>query len=134
MNQHNVKVLLLGKNQKALSSLRQRLQKRGCDCWFADSPEQCSALLDTHKFALILGTDRVGQAICMAPVLDGVNCSVFCCYPVEKSCWWLPLVGRAHKSIGAPGLRPCQFLGALDRIIGENRLGNLMATAVLERA
>lgn len=87
MKRQDAKVLLLGEGAERWSHLRQCLEDRGCRCWFADSPEQCSSLLDTHDFHLVLSTSRAHQSVRMAPLLDRVSCRVFCCYAVRDGCW-----------------------------------------------
>jgi hypothetical protein len=129
MKGSDVNVLLLGEDAKSWSYLRQRLEKLSCRCWLAESPEQFATLLETHVFHLVLSTCRAHRASRIARLLDRVSCSVFCCYPVKDSCWWLPLVGQQHKSVGAPALRPSEFATEVDRVIGETMLHNMAAAA-----
>ena len=125
MNRSGVKVLFLGENAKGWAYLLQRLEQRGCHCWFADSAEEGLALLDTHEFHLVLSTYGAHQASRMTAVLGRVNCSVFCCYPVEDGCWWVPLVSQGHKYLGAPALRASEFVSMLDQMIREIALNDV---------
>jgi hypothetical protein len=127
MNRSGVKVLLLGESAKRSSYLLDRLEQRGCHCWFADSSEQGLALLDTHEFHVVLSTYSAHQASRMTAVLGRVNCGVFCCYPVEDGCWWVPLVGQGHKYLGVPALRPGEFVSMLDKMIRETVLDEVAA-------
>jgi hypothetical protein len=127
MNRSGMKVLLLGENAKGSSYLLHRLEQRGCHCWFADSAEQGLVLLDAHEFDLVLITCSLHQASRMTAVLGRVNCSVFCCYPVEDGCWWVPLVSQGHKCLGAPALRPKEFVSMLDKMIREIVLSDVAA-------
>jgi hypothetical protein len=127
MRTGEMKVLLLGKDAKGLSSLVQFLETRGCHCLVAESAERCSALLDKYEFQLILTRDRMHQANWMAPFLKRVNCRVFCYYPVENGCWWVPLAGNGDHFIRAPALCLSEFVSTLDQIVAQNNVRQIAA-------
>jgi len=122
MSQEAVRVLLLGETAKASSHLLWHLEQRGCYCWFASSAEQSIALFKKHRFPLILSTNPMRQATQMVSLLGQSNCSVFYAYPVETGCWWLPLMKDGQKCLGAPALRPREFIGVLDQMLKEIRV------------
>jgi len=127
MNQEGIKVLLLGESAMGASLLLRRLEQRGCRCWFAVSPEEGIDLFNQHVFHLILNTGPVGRANSMIALLGEANCSVYCAYPVEDSCLWLPLMDHGRKCLGAPALRPSEFLVVLDDLITEIESEQLVA-------
>jgi len=115
MSQKAVRVLLLGECTRGSSHLLWYLGQCGCHCWFAASAAEAVALFHQCKFHLILSTSPVHQATQMMSLLGRSNCSVFCAYPVEQGCWWLPLMDGGQKCFGAPGLRPSEFADVLDQ-------------------
>ncbi len=127
MNQACVKVLLLGESAEGSSYLLRRLEQRGCRCWFATSTEEALALFERHAFHLILSTSPLHQKNPLIDAVGGANCRVFSCYPVEDGCWWLPLVHHGQKCLGAPALRPSEFVSLLDRLVTEIELEDVAA-------
>jgi hypothetical protein len=119
MSQQSVRVLVLGESEKGSSHLARFLEQRGCNCWFAKSAEEGLRLLDTYKFQIVLSTRPLPQANPMVARLAESRCTVFCCQPVEDGCWWLPLVDHGKKCLGAPALRPSEFVGTLGQIVKE---------------
>jgi hypothetical protein len=118
MTKAGIKVLLLGERAMGSSVIRRRLEQRGCQCWFAVSPEEGLELFQQHEFQLLLGTGPVNQANSLIALLDDANhCSAYCAYPVEDSCVWVPLLDHGRKCLGAPVLRPSEFVTALDDLI-----------------
>jgi hypothetical protein len=127
MNQGSVKVLLLGESEIGSSFLLRRLEQRGCRCWYARSAEEGFALFDRHGFHLILSTSPLRKANPLLALLGESNCTVYYCYPVEDSCWWLPLMHHGQKCLGAPALRPSEFVDALDQMVREIQLEGMAA-------
>jgi hypothetical protein len=62
----------------------------------------------------------------MISALGLSNCHVFYAYPVENGCWWLPLMKGGQECVGAPALRPREFVGALDQTLKEIRANRLV--------
>ena len=119
MRRNIVRVLLLGESEKGSSFLARFLEQRGCHCWFASSTEEGLTLFGRYKFHLVLSTRPLRQANSMVARLGESSCSVFYCQPVEDGCWWLPLVDHGRKCLGAPALRPSEFVSALGQIVNE---------------
>ena len=132
MSQASVAVLLLGKNAKTSSNLVLRLERQGCECWFAKSAEEGVELFKRHNFQLVLSTSPVQQAMRIASLLEQSNCSVFCALPVEQGCWWLPLMNSGEKCLGAPALRAGEFVTALDQMLGGVQTGDIPAGRELQ--
>jgi len=134
MSREVVRVLLLGECAREASHLLWHLGQRGCHCCFAASAAEAVALLHQYKFHLILGTSPVHQATRMVSLLGRSKCSVFCAYPVEQGCWWLPLMNGGKKCFGAPALRPSEFAGVLDQKLKEIRVRHFTAPKRLQEA
>lgn len=127
MSQEAVRVLLLGESAKISSHLLLHLEQRGCHCWFATSAEQGIALFNKYKFHLILGTSPMHQATRMISLLGRSSCSVFYAHAVEDGCWWLPLMKDGQKCLGAPAVRPGEFVCVLDQTLKEIRVKHFAA-------
>jgi hypothetical protein len=112
-----VKVLVIGETRHGSSYLRGQLESRGCRCWFAESSAESIALYTLHSFHLILSTVPLHLRDPLLDRLSGSDCAVFCSFPVEDSCWWIPVVYRGRKCLGTPALRPSEFLGELGKIV-----------------
>jgi hypothetical protein len=119
MSQDSFRVLILGESEKGSSYLAWHLEHHGCQCWFARSTEEALALFGRYKFQLVLSTKPLRLANTMVARLEESSCSVFYCQPVEDDCWWLPLMDHGRKCMGAPALRPSEFVSVLDQLVGE---------------
>jgi hypothetical protein len=62
----------------------------------------------------------------MIALLGRSNCHVFYAYPVENGCWWLPLMSGGQECLGAPALRPREFVGVLDQTLKEIRANHFI--------
>lgn len=114
-----VSVLVVGESSEGSSFLLQRLEKRGCECHVATSSAEAVRFFAGHGFDLVLCTDWMQGINTLIATLVGSPSSLFCCHPVEDSCWWLPAVRHGEKCLGAPALRPSEFAYALDGIVEE---------------
>lgn len=112
-----VKVLVIGETDHGSSYLRGQLESRGCSCWFAQSSAESVALFEIHSFHLILSTTPLLLRDPLLERLSGSDCAVFCSFPVEDSCWWIPVIYRGRKCLGTPALRPSEFLGELGKMV-----------------
>jgi hypothetical protein len=118
-----VRVLLVGESAKGSSSLQDRLEKRGCECHASESCLEAILLSAGQAFDLILCTGQMEGINELVESLIGSPTTVFRCYPVEDSCWWLPVVRHGEKCLGAPALRPNEFASALNEIVEEINSG-----------
>jgi hypothetical protein len=124
-----LKVLLLGESAQGVFYLLRRLELLGCDCRFATSTEGAMALMDRHNFQLILSTLPLHEIDPLLPLLSESHCTVFCSYPVQDSCWWLPFVRHGQKCLGAPAFRPNEFTSFLGQLIKDIGLNEVMTQA-----
>lgn len=72
------------------------------------------------------------QATRMISLLGRSNCHVFYAYPVENGCWWLPLMNDGQECLGAPALRPREFVGVLDQTLKEIRASHFATPTRLQ--
>lgn len=112
-----VKVLVIGETRHGSSYLLGQLESRGCRCWFAQSSRESMDLFALHSFNLILSTVPLHLRDPLLDKLSGSDCAVYCSFPVEDSCWWIPVVHRGRKCLGTPALRPSEFLGELGKMV-----------------
>jgi len=114
-------VLLVGESLNQYSSLAQRLASWGGECRFATSYKEVCALLGQQTFELVISEmhSMEGSALRMIPLLKGSSTSLFCSYPIEDSCLWMPIVERGQSCWGAPALRPNEIARVLRRALTE---------------
>ena len=127
MNQSIVRVLLIGESENGSSYLRGQLESRGCSCWFAQATEKSVASFVPYPFHLILSTTPLRQVNQLLTELGGSNSTVFYSCPIEDGCWWLPLVRCGQKCLGAPALRPSEFIRELDQMVKKIRMEIVIA-------
>jgi DNA-binding response OmpR family regulator len=117
------KVLLLGAQRTWDYSLLAALKRWGCESSFATTPGSASKLFGEQEFDLVLSETRLSDSDGknLLPRLAGSRASVFFFCPVEKSCWWLPILRRGKDCYGSPALRPVEFAAELKSILRESR-------------
>lgn len=112
-----VSVLLVGKSPNLFSFIQGPLEKVGCQCYFAESPEEMGNLLSRTKLDIVLNLNSE-QSLCeLIVLLAGLRVSVFHMLPVEEGCWWLPVIRNGEKCLGTPAFRPREFRGVLAEIV-----------------
>ncbi|HTZ75892.1 MAG TPA: hypothetical protein VMB47_18390 [Candidatus Aquilonibacter sp.] len=117
MHKPSIRVLILGERHTAPSRLLTRLQRSACECWFAESAEAGAELFDKHAFHVILSIGPVHDAVQILARLSGSDCTVFSAFPVERGCWWLPIMYMGEECLGAPAMRTAEFLTLLDQAL-----------------
>ena len=123
MSTRLARVLLVGEGAKGCSSLRDCLERRGCECHVVTSSSEGILLSADCALDLILWLGQIEGINVWVESLVGSPASLFRCYPVEDSCWWLPIVRRGEECLGAPALRPGEFASALEGILQEIESG-----------
>src|SRR5258708_16816610 len=129
-----VRVLLVGENAKGSSFLLRRLEKRGCECCVATSSSEATRFSVGQVFDMVLCTDLEEGINTFISSLAGSSTTLFLCYPVENSCWWLPVLRHGAKCLGAPALRPAEFGCALEGVVGEIQSGKHLPGQVADCA
>jgi len=118
MRRAHIEVLLLGENESTTSSLFHFMEGCGCHCSFA-TPAVTRESLDVRAFDLILSAAPLNQQDPLVQMLDGTECRVFYRFPVEESCWWVPLGGKMRKRLGGPAFRCGEFGKKLEETVKE---------------
>lgn len=114
-----VRVLLIGESEHTCAHVRRLLENRGCQCWFGRSFDEGAALYVEHSFHMILSTIPLHRHDRFLAKLRNLPSTVFQCCQVENGYWWLPVVRGGKECVGAPALRPKEFLAAFDQIVKE---------------
>lgn len=114
-----VRVLFLSQAANHPSRLRRHLEELGCQCRAASCAEECLALLGEQTFDLLLSTHPVHLDSALITRIENSPCSAFFRLPVEDGFWWVPIVDRGSRCLGAPALRREEFLETIDRIVGD---------------
>jgi len=115
--------VIVGQCASPHSSIAQRLARWGVQCLFAKSYTEARSLLQQRACDLILSDLQLadGSARRLAALLEGSPVSLFCSYPIEDSCLWIPVVARGRDCWGAAPLRPREFGVLLRRAFAERR-------------
>jgi hypothetical protein len=56
-------------------------------------------------------------------LLSGSRSTLFYALPIEKGCWWVPILKAGEECFGAPALRPTEFAKALDKVLEQIKAG-----------
>jgi hypothetical protein len=111
-----INVLVVGDFPRLFSSLR-RLEKLGCECHFAESDREVSALLSHTKLDIVLSLYTDQRLSPMMALLADLRVSMFYMLPVEEGCWWLPVLRNGENCLGSPAIRTTEFTYVLIEII-----------------
>jgi len=111
-----IKVLVVGDSPHLFSSFR-RLERLGCECHFAESHREVSALLSHTKLDIVLSLYTHQRLSQMIALLAGRRVSMFYMLPVEEGCWWLPVLRNGENCLGTPAIRTTEFTYVLIEII-----------------
>jgi len=111
-----INVLVVGESPRLFSSFR-RLERLGCECHFAESHREVSALLSHTKLDIVLSLYTQERLSQMMALLAGLRVSMFYMLPVEEGCWWLPVLRNGENCLGAPAIRTSEFTYVLVEII-----------------
>jgi hypothetical protein len=115
-----LRVLIVGGSARGFFGLVRRLQEWGCQCSIADSQETAARLFLEQGFGLVLAVDyqhRLGTEFLAA--LAGSSANLFRAFPVEDSCWWLPVLRQGRECADGRALRPAEFARLVERMASE---------------
>jgi len=111
-----INVLVVGDSPHLFSSFR-RLERLGCECHFAESHREVSALLSHTKLDIVLSLYTHQRLSQMIALLAGRRVSMFYMLPVEEGCWWLPVLRNGENCLGTRAIRTTEFTYVLIEII-----------------
>ena len=115
MHGEKVRVLLVGKSEAGLSSVKEHLRKLGCHCEFAPSCSYGAGLAMQGSFDVILCDVEMEDFQAMVGTALRPPGSVFRYFAVEDGCWWVPTVLMGEPCVGASALRSNEFAKELDK-------------------
>jgi hypothetical protein len=114
------KALLVGRRSVWSSSLLALFQGMRCEPLFAGSSDEAAQLARTGEYDVVLSEVQVsGPANALASVLLGCRTCLYYVFPVERGCWWLPVVRHGKNIYGSPALRPAEFGAELRKLLRE---------------
>lgn len=125
-----VAILFVVKSAKGCSFLLQQLEKRGCACSIAASCPEAGRLCEGRNFDLVLCIGQMEGINALTASFYGSSTTLFRCYPVEDSCWWMPAVWRGKECMTTPALRPSEFALILDELVDEIQSGRTPAREI----
>jgi hypothetical protein len=114
-----IRVLLVGHRTDVFSSCRRHLEANGCHCEFAECEREVWNVLKQGQFDIVLSVHR-GRSThteSLGALLSGSRSTLFYALPIEKGCWWVPILKAGKECFGAPALRPAEFAEALDEVL-----------------
>src|ERR1700688_4738585 len=120
MNQTaQIRVLLVGNSPEVFYSCRRRLEARGCHCEFAECEREVWDVLQQRTFDIVLSVHRGRSARTesLGALLSGSRTTLFYALPVEKGCWWVPILKVGEECFGASALRPTEFSKVLFEVV-----------------
>ena len=130
-----IRVLLVGDSPQLFFLCQKHLERKGCECEFAECERAVWEMLGQRQFDLVLSlhTRRGSSSPGLAILLSGSPTTLFYALRVEVGCWWVPILRLGEECFGAPALRPSEFANALDEVLKEIRAdaawrGNPMRT------
>jgi len=110
-------VLLVGDSPHMFSFLRPRLEKLGCECYFAKTCEEISELLTDIELHIVLSLNT-SQNLADMMLLLGSNClSMFHLVPVENGRWWLPVLRNGEDCLGRSAVNTEEFTQILAEMV-----------------
>jgi len=119
-----IRVLLVGDSTEVFSSCRRRLVASGCHCEFAECEREVWNVLQQRQFDIVLSVHRGRRGTeSLGALLSGSRTTLFYALPVEKGCWWVPILKVGEECFGAPALRPTEFANALDEVLEQIKAG-----------
>ena len=120
-----VRVLLVGESLEVFSSCRRRLVTSGCHCEFAECEREVWDVLRQRQFDIVLSVyrGRSARTESLGALLSGSRTTLFYALPVEKGCWWVPILKVGEECFGASALRPTEFANALDEVLEQIKAG-----------
>lgn len=94
--QDRLKILLVGQHANSFSDTAQQLTAWGADCKLATSYVEACSLLSKNVFDVVMAEMNLGDGSArrLAPLLRGSRAALFCAYPIEDSCLWIPIVAQ----------------------------------------
>jgi len=111
-------VLLIG-DPAVAAYLRRGLEKRGCQCSFAETPEKVFDIIDRKKFDLLIIISPLERQHSLLSQLAGSRCSVICYQSNGPITCWSSVTSPGRTCVDVVPLCPAEFIEMMDRIADE---------------
>jgi len=117
------RLLLVGQKLKAISSLVERLESRGCMWEFVETAEDARRTIDRRPFGVVLVDSQLpgGEAYSLIRMILDTPSSLFFWVPMERSGCLMPVVLRGRHQFSPNPLRPPAFSEALSLLLWQTR-------------
>ena len=99
--------------------LAKRLASWGGEFQFAASYRNLQSMADQAVFALVLAelTPGAHSFTGLISLFEHRPTTVYCSYPIEDGCLWIPLLSSGKTCLGEPFLRPSELTRILRRTL-----------------
>ncbi len=113
-----------GRGPRQHSSLARHLITWGGVCHFATSCQDVQSLATEWVFALAVAEMKPagGSLSRLVSLFEHYPINMFCSYPIEDSCLWIPFLSDGESCFGAPILRPAEFTRMVRQILARDCL------------
>lgn len=117
------RLLLVGQKLKAITSLAEKLESRGCVWEFVETAEDARRTIDRRAFDVVLVDSQLpgGEAYSLIRLLLGTPSSLFFWVPMERSGCLMPVVLRGRHQFSSYPLRPPAFSEMLSLLLWKRR-------------
>jgi hypothetical protein len=112
-----INVLLIGESRHSFSICLSPLAEVGCECHFAESPQEIVDILGRAKVDIVLSLNTQQSLAELTALLAGSCSSMFHKLTVEEGCWWLPVFRNGESCLGAAAFRSNEFARVLAQIV-----------------
>lgn len=114
------KILLVGERLGRDVLLAKRLASWGGEFQFAASYRNLQSMAGQSVFALVLAelTPGSNSFTELVSLFEHRPTTVYCSYPIEDGCLWIPLLSSGKTCLGEPFLRPSELTRILRRTLG----------------
>jgi hypothetical protein len=120
-------LLLVGECGRVFSSIP-LLEESGCRCFFAMSNRELQKLLMHTNPDIVLSLNTRNRLFEMVTLLRELPVNMFHMLPVEKGCWWLPVLRDGKDCLGMGALRAGEFCEVFAETVKCTRLARTEGT------
>ena len=119
MRANPITVLLVGETARSRSVVLEWLERRGTRCRFSRSYGHACELIRSTQFDLVLSEYQLPDrtAFPLLDWLEGSSATLFFSTRFEDGSWWLKMLERGRRCVGAPILRSRDLPNALAMLL-----------------
>jgi CheY-like chemotaxis protein len=131
MISENPRLLLVGQKLKAMASLVERLESRGCAWEFVETVEDARRTIDRRAFDVVLVDSQLpdGAAYSLIRIVMGTRSNLFFWVPLERSGCLLPVVLRGQHQFRSSVVRPPAYSETLSLLLWSTPAGRQVDVA-----